>query len=128
VVWTQPEAVLASFAALLRSEEINMRAVESEVLQFSQLLIDVSRRTQILFVPTWSLHPFHIGHGLADLSKSSGALLSLMRANVKLIETINNCSNIYPLSSEAWARSILDYGMAQRCLSEMKSSNMQRET
>ena len=102
VVWTQPEAVLASFAALLRSEEINMRAVESEVLQFSQLLIDVSRRTQILFVPTWSLHPFHIGHGLADLSKSSGALLSLMRANVKLIETINNCSNIYPLSSEKW--------------------------
>src|SRR5215217_8699874 len=86
VVWTRPESVLPSFQAMLDGHAGDQGALFQEVDQFAQLLRKSAERSPILFLPTWVVPAFHLGHGLADLATPNGIVRSLMAANLRLLD------------------------------------------
>ena len=102
VIWTQPEAVLPSFQALLQGQEVSPGAIEAEVDAFAQLVRQAARRTPIVLLPTWVMHHFHSGNGLSDLAHPNGNRRCLMAANLRLLEAVEPTLNVYPLAAEKW--------------------------
>jgi FkbH-like protein len=102
VVWTRPESVLPSFKALLDGHKLDQRSFFEEIDHFAALLKGAAERTPIVLVPSWTLPPHHLGHGLSDLGSAEGPLRSLLVANLRLIEAVQNTSGIYPLAACKW--------------------------
>src|SRR5713101_1809224 len=53
VVWTRPEGVLEEFRKLLDCSSVDMKDLNGQVDAFSAALRQASKRTQVMFVPTW---------------------------------------------------------------------------
>ncbi len=102
VVWTQPQGVLGAFRDLLNYSRVNEEDLNREVDSYSAALLAASRRTRAVFVPTWVIPPFHQTHGLLDLAPSGGVARALMRINLRLVETLGNAANVYPLWADKW--------------------------
>lgn len=102
VVWTRPEAVLEEFRKLLDCCSVNREDLNGQVDAFSAALRQASERTQALFVPTWTIPPFHQMQGLLDLSSASGVARALMEINMKLLETLDGVPTVHPLWTDKW--------------------------
>jgi len=102
VVWTRPEAVLEEFRKLLDCCSANREDLNGQVDAFSAALRRASKRTQALFVPTWTISPFHQTQGLLDLSANSGIARALMQINVRLLETLDGLPTVHPLWTDKW--------------------------
>src|SRR2546430_2026005 len=88
VVWTRPEGVLGAFRDLLRCSPVNEEELNREVDAFSAALLEASKRTLAMFVPTWAIPPFHQTQGVLDLSSTSGVARALMQINMRLLKTL----------------------------------------
>ena len=102
VAWTLPEAVLEAFRKLLDCCSVNEKDLNAQVDTFSAALRRASKRTRAMFVPTWVIPPFHQTHGLLDLSPTCGVARALMQINMRLMETLEGVSTVYPLWTEKW--------------------------
>ena len=101
-VWTRPEAILSTFGSLLRSSDPNLHELDREVDEFAASLIASSKWVKMLFVALWIIPPFHQGWGLGDLDPRSGIMRALMRANTRLLSSLDGALNVFPLAAEAW--------------------------
>jgi FkbH-like protein len=102
VVWTRPEGVLEEFRKLLDCSSVNRKDLNGQVDAFSAGLLRASKRTQVMFVPTWVIPPFHQTQGLLDLSSASGIARALMQINTRLLETLDEVPTVHPLWTDKW--------------------------
>jgi FkbH-like protein len=101
VVWSRPEAVLKSIAGLFNGDEANTDDIVSDVDVFCRNVAAARERSNVLFVPTWVVPTFHVGHGLLDLTRS-GITRALMQANLRLLENLDQIPNAFPLNTSKW--------------------------
>jgi FkbH-like protein len=104
VVWTRPEGVLEEFRKLLDCSSVDMKDLNGQVDAFSAALLQASKRTQVMFVPTWVIPPFHQTQGLLDLSSNSGIARALMQINTRLLETLDEVPTVHPLWTDKWVQ------------------------
>lgn len=106
-VWTRPEAVIASFAALLRGDAVDISRVLGEVDAFCDVVAGAGARCQSLFISTWTL-PSHVrGLGLADLKlPGQGVWAALTRMNARFVERLSETRNVYPLNAFRWVQKV----------------------
>jgi len=102
VVWTRPESVLESFARVLSGFAVDGETIRSDVDVYCKRLLLAKHRVRTLFVPTWVVPTFHHGQGMLDLASGIGVARLLMHANMRLLENLDEHSNIIPLNAAKW--------------------------
>jgi hypothetical protein len=58
VIWTRPEGVIKSFRDLLTYKNPSTKDILDEVDQFASLILNISSKIRLVFVPTWIMPPF----------------------------------------------------------------------
>ncbi len=106
VVWTQVQAVIPSFAKVLRFEEVAHQDLINECDFFVNAIKEASSRGRFIFVTSWTLPEFYRGYGPIDLKKDNGLRHTLMIVNQRLIEGLADIPNIYILSTDRWLQTI----------------------
>src|SRR5689334_1893450 len=79
IVWTQPHAMIGSFNAAQRFEQVDPEQALAEVVDFGQLLLTVADRVKVLFVPTWEIPAGEEGYGFLEMRPGMGVAHLLMR-------------------------------------------------
>jgi FkbH-like protein len=102
VIWTQPQAVIPAFHALLTCEPVPVRQVLQEVDAYCSLLVNVSERVRHALVPTWVLPSYRSVFGMLDMKTDVGPTNTLMRMNLRLAENLEKASNIHVLNTHRW--------------------------
>jgi FkbH-like protein len=102
VIWTQPQAVIPAFHALLAYEPVPVRQVLQEVDAYCSLLVNVSERVRHALVPTWVLPSYRSVFGILDMKTDLGPTNTLMRMNLRLAENLEKASNIHVLNTHRW--------------------------
>src|SRR5262249_31702188 len=64
MIWTQPEAVIPSYEALLRYESVPESIVTAEVNAFAMQVMDAAAKVEHVFVANWSQPHFRRGLGV----------------------------------------------------------------
>jgi FkbH-like protein len=101
VVWTQPEAVISSFARTMAFEEVDEQDLLTETDAFCQLIERAAQGYRFVFVPTWVLPPWARGLGVID-GRRGGATRALLTMNLRLMEKLSQIDNAYVLNAERW--------------------------
>jgi len=102
LVWTRPESVLPSFQRVLAGHPVSLGELDRDVDEFVHCLSQAARRVPILLVPTWSLPPYHLGHGLLDTHRTEGPARLLMQANLRLLAALDAEPSVHPLHADRW--------------------------
>ncbi|MGB5750724.1 MAG: HAD-IIIC family phosphatase [Desulfobacterales bacterium] len=102
VIWTQPQAVIPDFNALLRYEQVRLPKVLQQVDEYSSLLVAMSEWVKYAFVPSWVLPSYRSVFGVLDMKTEIGLTNTLMRMNLRLAENLEKASNIYVLNTHKW--------------------------
>jgi FkbH-like protein len=106
-VWTRPEAVIGSFAKLLRGETVAITAVREEVNAFCDTVARGAAGCECLFIPLWTVPPHLRGLGLLDLKlREQGIGAVLMQMNDLLLARLSGERNIYPLNAPRWIETV----------------------
>ena len=103
VVWTRPQGVLPSFLKVLDGA-VDVDAtteIRSDVDRFAELLRRASNSVRTVFVMTWTLPPWIRGRGVTDL-RAGGLRWALTMANARLVEALQDDSNIVVLDAQRW--------------------------
>ncbi|MEE9391157.1 MAG: hypothetical protein V3W41_01490, partial [Planctomycetota bacterium] len=66
IIWTQPQGVIESFAAVLRNDEIEPENLTADVDRYADAIVDILDRTSQIIIPTWTTPPWRRGLGLGD--------------------------------------------------------------
>lgn len=103
IIWTQPEAVIPTYGALVRYESVSDSAIMSEVEAFAGLIVNAAQKVKHLFVVSWS-QP-HSRRGLGVWNMREGGARTLMKMNLALCDWLSRQPNVYVLDSDAWVRS-----------------------
>ena len=101
MIWTQPEAAVPGYDALLRYEAVPESIVMSEVGTFAQQVIDAAQRVEHVFVASWSQPHFRRGLGVWSM-RPEGCARMLMKMNLELCDRLSRQSNVYVLNSSDW--------------------------
>ena len=102
VIWTRPQGVIASFNRLLQFEHVPLDTILSEVDEYSAQLQRVQHRVDFMFVPTWTVPTYELGIGMLDMRDEIGIANTLLRMNLRLIDNLRDCLNLYVLNSQHW--------------------------
>ncbi len=102
VIWTQPQSVISSFNALLKYEQVPLRATLQEVDEFCSLLVTMSEQVRYAFVPSWALPSYRSVFGVLDMKTEIGLTNTLMRMNLRLAENLEKISNLHVLNTHKW--------------------------
>ena len=101
MVWTQPEAVIPGYAALLRYEAVSESEIVSEVSQFAGLIVNAAQRSKHVFVASWSQPHFRRALGVCGM-RPEGSVRMLMKMNLELCDFLSRQSNVYVFNSTSW--------------------------
>jgi len=104
MVWTQPEAVIPGYGALLRYEAVSESEILSQVAQFADLIVNAAQRSKHVFVSSWSQPHFHRALGVCGM-RAEGSVRMLLKMNLELCERLSRQSNGYVLNSNSWLAS-----------------------
>src|SRR5207249_11125401 len=99
--WTQPEAVIPGYAALLRYEAVSESEIVSEVSQFAGLIVNAAQRSKHVFVASWSQPHFRRALGVCGM-RPEGSVRMLMKMNLELCDFLSRQSNVYVFNSTSW--------------------------
>ena len=102
VIWTQPQAVIPDFNALLRYEQVRLQKVLQQVDEYSSLLVTMSEWVKYAFVPSWVLPSYRSVFGVLDMKTEIGLTNTIMRMNLRLAENLEKTSNIYVFNTHRW--------------------------
>jgi FkbH-like protein len=101
-VWTNPAAVVPTFATALRGETVKSDDALAEVQQFAQHVIAARDRFRSVLVCTWTLPHWQRGLGLLDLQNPSGLRHLLLKMNLELISSMDGAASVYLMDPQAW--------------------------
>jgi FkbH-like protein len=102
VIWTQPQAVVPAFKALLNFKQVVLQKVLQEVDEYCALLANMSARVRFAVVPCWVLPSYRSVFGVIDMQTEIGLTNTLMRMNLRLAENLEKAANIYVLNTQRW--------------------------
>jgi len=102
VIWTQPQAVVPAFKALLNYEQVALQKVLQQVDEYCALLVNMSARVKFAVVPSWVLPSYRSVFGVIDMQTEIGLTNTLMRMNLRLAENLEKAANIYVLNTQRW--------------------------
>ncbi|HYN08994.1 MAG TPA: HAD-IIIC family phosphatase [Vicinamibacterales bacterium] len=106
VIWTRPQSVIRSFAAVAGGESIALEQVLSEVDQFAEHVRGAASRAHIVIVPTWTWPSYDRGLGMLNLNPASGPGYFLMRMNTRLVDQLAGLSNVHLLDAARWVATV----------------------
>jgi FkbH-like protein len=102
VAWTRPEAVVPSFAAVLRFEEASDRQLLEETDAYADLLMKAAEEVRSMLVPTWAVRHSVRGLGLMDMTHPRGVGRALDLINARLAERLRDAAGVHLLDSRRW--------------------------
>lgn len=102
LVWTRPEAVLPSVREAMAGGEYDPAALEGEVESFAGLLRVAVAKAASVFLPSWTLPPDHLGHGMLDLAPRFGLARAVLEANLHLVKKLEAVPNVVALEAGRW--------------------------
>jgi FkbH-like protein len=102
VIWTQPQAVVPAFKALLKYEQVLLQKVLQQVDEYCALLVNMSAWIKFAVVPSWVLPSYRSVFGVLDMQTEIGLANTLMRMNLRLAENLSKTANIYVLDTQRW--------------------------
>jgi FkbH-like protein len=102
LVWSRPEAVIESFQKLLAGPYDVEDRILNEVDDYCQKVAAASQRVRTTFVTTWTVPTIRLGHGLVDLSSRTGVSRAILRANLRLLENLDQIANAFVLNASKW--------------------------
>ncbi len=101
MIWTQPEAVIPGYEALLRYEPVSESIITSEVNSFAGQIVQAALKVRHVFVASWSQPAFRRGLGLWSM-RPEGCSRMLLKMNLELCDRLSRQSNVYVLNSNDW--------------------------
>ncbi|MEO7097578.1 MAG: HAD-IIIC family phosphatase, partial [Polyangiales bacterium] len=104
VVWTRPDTAIPSFARLSGFEPVETATLLAEVDAFCDLVLEGAASYRFVFVPTWTLPPYHRGLGLLD-GRQMGETYALHAMNLRLMDRLAAAANVYVLDAQRWTES-----------------------
>ena len=113
VIWTQPEAVIASFNAVLQAETPALETLLDEVEQYASLVEAAAQRVRCVLLPTWAYPAGQRGLGPIDL-RPGGTGYALARMNLRLADVLHRHANIFVVDSERWMAAQANPGLAAK--------------
>jgi FkbH-like protein len=106
IVWTQPQALIRSFARLVEFGEVTHEELLAEVDQYSASLLALAARVRTVFVPTWVAAPHQRGLGMLDLTHPRGQAGALLRMNARLVQNLADARGVFVLDGARWMASV----------------------
>lgn len=113
LIWTRPEAVIASFAELLQGETIPLDTLLAEVDAYAAHIVAAADRVRTTVVPTWTRPVGDHGLGPIDL-RPGGTGHALLHMNARLLEQLQPHASIYVLDSSPWVAAQAHPAMAYK--------------
>ncbi len=104
IVWTQPGAVIESFARVLAHEPVDTAILLGEVDRFADAVIRFRQRRRAVLVVDWVIPAWRRGWGMLDYQPGLGLRHALLTMNLRLAERLAQTNGCFLLSSEAWLR------------------------
>ena len=101
VVWTQPESIIPEFNHVTEMKDTSTELLYKSVDHYTNLLKKTAKKVGILIVPIWTNNPYQRGLGINDL-KEYGLSRKIMEMNHRLINNLNDESNIFLLDTNRW--------------------------
>jgi acetyltransferase-like isoleucine patch superfamily enzyme len=105
LVWTTPDAWVPAFARLLEGESIEDGELMAEVDAFCGLVRKCAANYRWVLLPTWTQPAFVRGRGLLD-SRRGGVSLTLSAMNLRLMNTLAQCANVFVLDAARWQAAV----------------------
>ena len=94
-VWNRAEATIKEFSNLINGESFSHTKLKKEINKYTDILIELSRKTDHLLVTSWTLPHLHRGEYLKDLTSEKGLSKNLNLINFEVAEKLKKKSNIY---------------------------------
>lgn len=104
IVWTQPQAVIESFARVLAHEPVATATLLAEVDRFADAVARHRRHRRAVLVVDWTIPAWRHGWGMLDFQPGLGLRHALLAMNLRLAERLAECDGCFLLASEAWLR------------------------
>ncbi len=105
IVWSQPQAVIPSFARLLDFGEVTHEELLAEVDQYTACLTALAGRVRSIFVPAWVAPPHQRGLGMIDMTHARGQAGALLRMNARLVQNLAAARGVFVLDAPRWMSS-----------------------
>ena len=102
IVWTLPQNVLPSFQKALNNEEFDFNEIINEAENFSELIINYSKKCEMLFFCSWHLSKLNNNNNLTEWDVNVGTKYILNKLNIFLVEKFSKCNGIKFLDTEKW--------------------------
>jgi len=106
LVWTQPQAVLNSFARVLSFADVAPEDLLAEVDRHAAHVAAVVGRLRHVFVPTWVSPPHQRGLGMLDLTHSRGVSGALLAMNARLVQQLRAAEGVFLLDAQRWMTAV----------------------
>jgi FkbH-like protein len=100
-VWTRPEGVAPSFAALVEGEPVAAERLLETVDSFADVIIRTAQKFRTVLIASWARTESGRGSGLLDWSRGGQARM-LARMNLRLADRLEGCANVRLLNSQSW--------------------------
>ena len=94
-VWNTPEETIKEFSNLINCENFSRTRLKKEINKYTDLLIELSKKTDHLLVTSWTLPFLHRGEYLKDLTSENGLSKNLNMINFEIAEKLKKKTNIY---------------------------------
>jgi len=94
-VWNTPEETIKEFSNLINCENFSRTRLKKEINKYTDLLIELSKKSDHLLVTSWTLPFLHRGEYLKDLTSENGLSKNLNMINFEIAEKLKKKTNIY---------------------------------
>jgi FkbH-like protein len=102
VIWTLPEQISPAFSRLLQFESSSRDELLRDVDEFCQVVVRLTERTPMIFVPLWAVPAYNRGWGALDLVKDGGIRRALLEMNARLCQNLTEVKGVFPLDPARW--------------------------
>lgn len=102
IVWTLVQNVIPSFQKVLNNEKFNFNEIINEAENFSDLIINYSKKCDTLFFSSWHLNKLNYNNNLTEWDINIGSKYILNKLNAFLVEKFSKCNGIKFLDTEKW--------------------------
>ena len=106
VIWTRPQTVIPTFNALLEYGQGALAELLRQVDAYAAMLSGIGKRVRYVLVPSWVLPPHRRIFGVLDMQTGTGLTNALMRMNLRLVERLEACANIFVLDAQKWVAQV----------------------
>lgn len=102
IVWTLAQNVIPSLQKALNNEEFDFNEIINEAENFSELIINYSKKCDMLFFSSWHLSKLNNNNNLTEWDVNIGTKYILNKLNIFLVEKFSKYNGIKFLDTEKW--------------------------